>query len=151
MQTKVAVALVVVMLAAVQAAAGPNKRLHTNGVPSALVSAKVVLDYAETSGFDVVGPDGISQGALAIPEGQVLVVTDLHFYAPNDGIFQAQVLSSGGEVRANAYFDTAVAGHVQYVSFTSGLAFSTPPTVLHSGPSDYPLVVFLYGYFASDR
>jgi hypothetical protein len=151
MQAKWAVALAVVALLPVQAVAAPNKKLHTNGAPSALVSAKITLNLGEESGFEVISPDGISQGSLVIPAGQVLVVTDLHVYAPNSGTFQAQILNPGGQVRANAYFDTSVVGHVQYIPFTSGLVFSSRPQALHSGPTDAPLVVFLYGYFAKDR
>lgn len=151
MSTKWAVALALIALGAVPAGAGPNKTLHTNGVPSALVSAKATAGFGDPTGFEVIGPDGVSQGALGIPAGQVFVATDFHVYAPNDGTFQAQILNPGGAVRANAYFDTAVSGHVQYIPFTSGLVFSTPPQVLHSGPAQTPLVVFVYGYFAKDR
>lgn len=151
MTGRVGLALALILFAAAPAVAGPNTKLHTNGLPSALVSAKVTVGLGGVEGFEVIGPDGAPRGALELPKNQVLVVTDLHVYAPNTGTFQAQILSGVGAVRANAYFDTSVSGHVQYIPFTSGLVFTRPPQVLHSGPTNAPLVVFLYGYFAKDR
>ena len=127
-------------------------KTHIGGKASSLVSLSANLLPSEMAAATVVTPEGNTGTPFVLPNGSVLVVTDVYLEGASTlGTYFASVCTS---TCLDAVIRVALDTNQERsrsVSFTSGVVFRAPPVVSCAGASPGDCTVRLYGYLAKDK
>jgi hypothetical protein len=127
-------------------------KTHVGGKVSGLVSlahAIAVVPGGTTELSRSVATGNGQLSALAIPEGSVLVVTDVTLEALSAGDVFVEICETGPCGTPPIRIGTAE--RFTTLHLTSGVPFRSAPDVTNANASDASVAVILHGYFAKDK
>lgn len=144
-------------LTLVAASASPSfsqqSKTHLGGKASSMVHlwANLAPDGIPQP-FALVSPEGTSMGTFAVPEGTVLIVTDLTVGVngpPAPGVTRGGVLVGA---YSGPYFSVDFSKQAgQSIHLTGGAVYSLTPMGINSWDSANYVFMDVYGYLAKDQ
>jgi hypothetical protein len=132
-----------------------QKKTHLGGKASGLVTLFANVTVGTTTSLQEVGPDGNVVGDFVIPQGRVLVVTDLVVSVngtPAPGVTRGGLINQShtGVTAPYFSFDATQQGG-QTIHLTSGVRWREAPEAVNAGDSSNHVFLHAHGYLVKDK